>query len=189
MGMRRFSLVLPFLLLPAEALADSHKDELFSGFAYGNGSNLWGGQFSYARMLPIDQTKKTGRVGLFGDFSLVSGPHHDGFNRTQIALMGGVRWQKRRVAGRLMPFLHAEVALVQTRDPAADSPDWAGGPGLGGGLDCLFNEHLVVRVQADHVWLQWSESTVKDYARYSGGIVIRFERHDKSGAAGPRRTR
>lgn len=169
------------LLLPAGARATGHWYAAAGSPSVNKGlSELWGGHLTGEKSLP-----NKSRWSAFLDIGKHAGAH-DASTLTQFSALVGARRAGRmknkthRHSGRpfyaVQPFLHVLGGLIRNHDKAADSSEWAGAVGGGGGLDYLFAPNGGVRAQVDYV-SYWPNAGREGFGRFSVGIVYRFE-HD-----------
>ena len=186
---RRYGLVLAFLLIPIEARAHLHKAGAFFARSFDEGSRLGGftigGEFMLAGKTPGDSlchgypaSRCTSWLSLFVYTSTNWGPHNGG-DRTQFALLGGVRatYTIPPLGERVELYGHGIGAFVHTQDSKPNTVDRTGGAGVGGGIafdlrPSLRPKHEVVaKVQLDYLWLG---GVVSHYRLLSVGIEYRF---------------
>ncbi|HVQ29199.1 MAG TPA: hypothetical protein VMV21_06460, partial [Vicinamibacteria bacterium] len=173
MGARRASFLIVFLLLPGQAWAHRHKKELVLGFSAVKGSTLAGGELSGVKVFP--RPGRTIYSAVFVDVGANWGLHDEAERKRAAFLIGGRIVTSLGEKKRVQPFIHGTLGFVWTKDSAPNLHDWASGPGFGGGVDvCLKGDDgAYARIQADKVWLPWSDSLSHDYVRYSAALVIR----------------
>ena len=169
--------LLVVLLLPDQAWAHRHKKEFTLGASDDEESTLPGVELSFAKVFPPAPNGKNSYFVLFTDFGANRG-WHEGADRTRLAFTVGGRLVFPLGDGkRFQFFVHGMLSGVRTKDSAPSAEDWAFGPGLGGGLDRSLtkrDDRVYARVQADYVWLTWSEGFARRYLRYTAALVIRF---------------
>jgi hypothetical protein len=185
MDVRRCSLALVLLLLPAQTRAHLHKASTRAGYSAVGGSLLSG--FEVSAELMVRKSNPTSRETIltrwdsyFVDFSANWGSHED-VDRRQLAIVVGPRATK-YVGTSFELFAQVATGAVQTKDSPGTS-DWAWGVGGGSGFAfALLDRHthpergldLWVRAQYLYLRLSESETDARNYHRGSIGVEFRF---------------
>jgi hypothetical protein len=178
--------VLALLLLPATAFAHMHKAGAYVAYAGQEGSWLNGLQLSTELVLngPLDLSAPFYKASfsVFADVGAGWGEHNGG-ERTQAALMGGLRLTFSHHLAQ--PFLHVALAGVRTQDSEPNAADTSLGVdvGFGGSVGFRGNhdiwKYVRLRAQADYTWLSGSDRLADHYFRLSAGVEVRFGRFAK----------
>jgi hypothetical protein len=187
--------ILALLLLPVSAFAHMHKAGAYLAYAGQQGSWLNGLEMSAEVVVSDPLCKPQGSAppdcarwfkpsfSVFADVGAGWGEHNGG-ERTQAALMGGLRMTFSHHV--LQPFVHAALAGVRTQDSEPNAADTSLGFDLGGGVSVGFEarekkiwKYLRLRAQTDYTWLSGSDRLADHYFRFSIGVEVRFARPAK----------
>jgi hypothetical protein len=179
--------ILALLLLPVSAFAHMHKAGVYLAYAGQQGSRLDGLELSTELVLngPLSGSEPFYKASysVFADVGAGWGEHNGG-ERTQAALMGGLRMTFSHHV--LQPFVHAALAGVRTQDSEPNAADTSLGFDLGGGVSVGFEarekkiwKYLRLRAQTDYTWLSGSDRLADHYFRFSIGVEVRFARPAK----------